>query len=109
MQLHLDALTHQYKHLNESMAALSAATKSLTECVQQLQGASSTQPAQQGSTAAGGAGRFGRQQGGAVQWVNGSSQGKEAIVVGSAVLIGLGAVAGGMAAAAAMLLLRSRQ
>jgi peptidoglycan hydrolase CwlO-like protein len=37
MQLHLDALTHQYKHLNESMAALTAATQALGGCVQQLQ------------------------------------------------------------------------
>lgn len=108
MQLHLDALTHQYKHLNESMAALSAATKSLTECVQQLQGTGSTQPAQQEVAAAGGEGRFEQQQGGAGRWVSGSLQGKEA-AVGSAVLLGVGAVAGGVAAAAAMLLLRGRQ
>lgn len=37
MQLHLDALTHQYKHLNESMAALTAVTQALGQCVQQLQ------------------------------------------------------------------------
>eukprot|EP00775_Hariotina_reticulata_P011482 gene11482-11626_t len=35
--LHLDALTHQYKHLNESMAALTAATQALQQCVQVLQ------------------------------------------------------------------------
>uniref|UniRef100_A0A383VV85 CYTH domain-containing protein n=1 Tax=Tetradesmus obliquus TaxID=3088 RepID=A0A383VV85_TETOB len=48
MQLHLDALTHQYKHLNESMAALTAATQALGGCVQQLQQQQQTQqPGQQ--------------------------------------------------------------
>jgi hypothetical protein len=30
-------LTHQYKHLNESMAALTAATQALQQCVHVLQ------------------------------------------------------------------------
>lgn len=48
MQLHLDALTHQYKHLNESMAALTAATQALGGCVQQVQQQQQTQhPGQQ--------------------------------------------------------------
>jgi len=97
MQLHLDALTHQYKHLNESMAALSAATKSLSECVQQLQQQGAVQQPnlqqrQQQDSKPG-------PQGGAVQWLQGHD------MLGSAVLVAAGIAAGSVAA----LLLSRRQ
>jgi hypothetical protein len=100
MQLHLDALTHQYKHLNESMAALSAATKGLTEVVQQLQQGPSgvgaqTLRARQGSNPG---------PSGSRAWLSSRLQGEDA--AGSAVLLGCGAVLGGLAAAAAVLLAR---
>lgn len=91
MQLHLDALTHQYKHLNESMAALSSATKSLTDCVQQLQDSKTQRPGQ------GLNGVSGRQGvlGGGVQ-------------LQGAVVLGGAAVVGGVLAAAAVLLAGKR-
>jgi hypothetical protein len=103
MQLHLDALTHQYKHLNESMAALSAATKGLTEVVQQLQqgppalGAKTLRAGQELNAGLGA-------QPGSLGWLSSRLQGGDA--AGSAVLLGCGAVLGGVAAAAAVLLTR---
>ena len=41
MQLHLDALTVQYKTVNESLAALSTTTAALADAAAQLQAASS--------------------------------------------------------------------
>jgi hypothetical protein len=91
MQLHLDALTHQYKHLNESMAVLSSATKSLTECVQQLQDTKTLRPGQ-GSNGVSGRHRL---LGGGVQ-------------LQGVVVLGGAAVVGGVLTAAAVLLARKR-
>lgn len=110
MQLHLDALTHQYRNLNESMAALSAATKSLSEVVQHLQqqqgpgghGASGQQQQQQESVKALAAGTGGSSSS-LQQWLQGKLCGEDA--AGSAVLLGAGVLVGGVAAAGAMLLL----
>jgi hypothetical protein len=91
MQLHLDALTHQYKHLNESMAALSSATRSLTECVQQLQDPKVQRPGRNLNGSSGHQGLLG----GGVQ-------------LQDVVVMGVAAGVGGVLTAAAVLLARKQ-
>jgi hypothetical protein len=102
MQLHLDALTHQYKHLNESMAALTAATQALGGCVQQLQ---QQQGVQQTTSQPGNSNSYARSStatgaaAGQGAWL--SSSWLQGVAVGSSSGVGLAVLGAGMLVGAA--------
>jgi hypothetical protein len=102
MQLHLDALTHQYKHLNESMAALTAATHALGGCVQQLQQLGSQQTQAQPGSSSSGAQRSPAADAGAGQGSWRPSSGLQGFGDGSSSSVGLAALGAGVLLGAAV-------